>query len=92
MEKKILVPITPSDVSKDLIIRADTWAQRTGAEIRFLHVRSIVNPLDINDLERVRHAVIKATLKTNENGDVGQGKSLVKFYGENYLEEPPSPL
>ncbi|MBT4290338.1 MAG: universal stress protein [Deltaproteobacteria bacterium] len=48
MEKKILVPITPSDVSKDLIIRADIWGQRTGAELRFLHVRSIVNPLDIN--------------------------------------------
>lgn len=48
MEKKILVPITPSDVSKDLIVRADIWGQRTGAELRFLHVRSIVNPLDIN--------------------------------------------
>jgi nucleotide-binding universal stress UspA family protein len=48
MEKKILVPITPSDVSKELIARADIWGQRTGAELRFLHVRSIVNPLDIN--------------------------------------------
>jgi nucleotide-binding universal stress UspA family protein len=48
MEKKILVPITPSDVNKEVIHRADIWGQRTGAEIRFLHVRSIVNPLDIN--------------------------------------------
>jgi len=41
---------------------------------------------DINDLEKVRHAIVIATLKTNDNGSVGQNLPLVKFYGDNYLE------
>jgi len=41
---------------------------------------------DINDLEKVKHAIIIATLKTDENGGVGQAIPLVKFYNENYLE------
>ncbi len=48
MEKRILVPITPSDVSRKVIRRADRWAQRTGAVLRFLHVRPVISPVDVN--------------------------------------------
>ena len=44
---------------------------------------------DINDLQHVRHAIIIATLKTDEIGstsDVNGTSRLVKFYGDNYLE------
>ena len=48
MEKRILVPITPSNVSNKVIRKADQWGQRTGANLRFLHVRSIIRPVDVN--------------------------------------------
>lgn len=44
---------------------------------------------DINDLERVKYAIIIATLKTNDvnsTGDVNGSTQLVKFYGDNYIE------
>ena len=44
---------------------------------------------DINDLQHVSHAIIIATLKTDEIGstsDVNGTSRLVKFYGDNYLE------
>lgn len=41
---------------------------------------------DINDLERVKHAIIIGTLKTNEAGGTGIASPLVKFYSDNYLE------
>ena len=41
---------------------------------------------DINDLEMVKYAIIIATLKTDENGGVGGGIPLVKFYSDNFLE------
>jgi hypothetical protein len=42
---------------------------------------------DINDLERVKNAIIIATLRTNEDGLVGGAPApIVKFYADNYLE------
>ena len=44
---------------------------------------------DINDLQYVRHAIIIATMKTeeiNSASDVNGNSKLVKFYGDNYLE------
>ncbi len=44
---------------------------------------------DINDLQYVRHAIIIATMKTQNIGsvsDVNGDETLVKFYGDNYLE------
>lgn len=41
---------------------------------------------DINDLKKVRNAIVIATIKTNTNGAVGEGALGVKLYGENYLE------
>jgi nucleotide-binding universal stress UspA family protein len=48
METKILIPITLEDVNKVVILRADQWGQRTGAELRFLYVR---RPIDQSDGE-----------------------------------------
>ncbi len=38
MKRQILVPVTPSDVSRKIIMLADQWANLVGAEIHFLHV------------------------------------------------------
>ncbi|MBC8259844.1 MAG: universal stress protein [SAR324 cluster bacterium] len=38
MEKKIVVPIDYSDVSKDVVLLADEWAGRTSGKLYFLHV------------------------------------------------------
>ncbi|MBN2667589.1 MAG: hypothetical protein JXR60_00040 [Bacteroidales bacterium] len=41
---------------------------------------------DINNLERVKYAVIIATVQTNLQNQVGQAFPLVKFYSDNYIE------
>ncbi len=41
---------------------------------------------NINDLKKVRKAIIVATLKTNEQGAVGSDAPIVNFSKENYLE------
>ena len=38
MEKRIVVPIDYSDVSKDVALFADKWAVRTIGKLYFLHV------------------------------------------------------
>ncbi len=38
MEKKIVVPIDYSEVSKEIALFADEWAERTSGELYFLHV------------------------------------------------------
>ena len=38
MEKRIVVPIDYSDVSKDVSLFADKWAVRTTGKLYFLHV------------------------------------------------------
>ena len=38
MEKRIVVPIEYSDVSKDVALFADKWAVRTIGKLYFLHV------------------------------------------------------
>jgi len=38
MEKRIVVPIDYSDVSKDVALFADKWATRTMGKLYFLHV------------------------------------------------------
>lgn len=38
MEKKIVVPIDYSEVSKEIVLFADEWAVRTAGELFFLHV------------------------------------------------------
>lgn len=38
MEKNIIVPIDFSDISKDVALYADQWAQRTKGKLHFLHV------------------------------------------------------
>ena len=38
MEKRILVPIDYTDVSRDLVKIANAWSQRTNARLYFLHV------------------------------------------------------
>ncbi|MBF0279702.1 MAG: universal stress protein [SAR324 cluster bacterium] len=38
MTKKILVPLDNSEISKELVKIADEWAQRSSAELFFLHV------------------------------------------------------
>ncbi len=43
METRILIPITLEDVNKVVILRADKWGRRTGAELRFLYVRSTIH-------------------------------------------------
>lgn len=40
MKKQILVPITPSSVSQEIILLANRWCKVTGNELHFLHVRS----------------------------------------------------
>jgi len=40
MKNKILIPITPSAVSQDIIRLANRWSQVTGSELHILHVRS----------------------------------------------------
>ena len=40
---------------------------------------------DINNLKDVKHAIIIGTLKTNEEGGVGENFPFVKFYNDNYL-------
>ncbi len=40
MKKQILVPITPSAVSQEIIRLANRWCKVTGSELHFLHVRS----------------------------------------------------
>ncbi len=41
---------------------------------------------DINDLNRVKKAIVIATLKTNDAGVTGATAPISKFYAENYLE------
>ena len=38
MEKRIVVPIDYSDVSKEVVLFADKWAVRTIGKLYFLHV------------------------------------------------------
>ncbi len=38
MEKNIIVPIDFSDISKDVALYADQWAQRTKGKLHFLYV------------------------------------------------------
>jgi len=38
MEKRIVVPVDYSDVSKDVVLFADKWADRTIGKLYFLHV------------------------------------------------------
>ncbi|MCP4752862.1 MAG: universal stress protein [Proteobacteria bacterium] len=40
MKNLIIVPITPSEVSQEVIRMADEWSKLTGAELQFIHVRS----------------------------------------------------
>ena len=65
-EKRLLVPIDFSEVNKPLVKIADEWAQRTGAELNFLHVEedytyrfidtSIQNVFHTND-EKIKESV-----------------------------------
>lgn len=98
MEKKILVPITPSDVSKELIARADIWGQRTGAELRFLHVRSIVNPLDINftfsvipieqEQEELTEYLNRLNIKSNYSINIRSGVIYSQIIEEEQAYKP----
>lgn len=62
MKQRILIPITFSDVSKDVIRLADKWAQKMDAEPVFLHIcpeRSLANTytdeyFDQTELDRKR--------------------------------------
>ncbi|MCB1121047.1 MAG: universal stress protein [Verrucomicrobiae bacterium] len=67
-EKNILIPIDFTEVNKPLVRMADTWAQRTGAKLYFLHVvsdltyrfidTSIQNVFHTND-EKIKEVIWK---------------------------------
>jgi len=40
MANQIIVPITPSEVSQEMVRMADQWGNLTGTEVNFMHVRS----------------------------------------------------
>jgi len=98
MKNKFLIPITYSDVSKDVIKIADGWAQQLGAEIHFMHVcpdRSLVNTysgqyfdLTKQDQEQMEDFLNQHHIKANYKLAIRSGTTYLAIINEEEAIDP----